>query len=142
MSRPCVTCRHPERAAIEAALVRGDSLRTVAAAYGVSRSGLSRHVDAHVEAHVEAPRQSFGIRGELLAWLAEQKDPGAVVEAALERYRADVEAGRARRGGTKRSGAFPATTAPRPARHAGASTCQPLPPDEVAEGEDGADDGR
>lgn len=44
--RPCSVCRHAERAAIDEALVRGDSLRDVEGRFGktgTSKSALARH---------------------------------------------------------------------------------------------------
>lgn len=44
MPRSCLACSHPDREAIDAALVRGHpSVRDLEAKYGVSRSSLSRH---------------------------------------------------------------------------------------------------
>ena len=49
MPRRCTVCAHPEREAIDAALVAGsDSLRTIAARFGVSKSSLIRHRDKHL----------------------------------------------------------------------------------------------
>lgn len=87
MPQACATCHHPERTAIEAALDRGEPLRAIAAAYGLSRSGLSRHAADHMPAGLVVVR----IRPELAAWLDEQGDPGATVEAALEHYREQDE---------------------------------------------------
>ena len=43
----CITCVHPHRSRINAALLRGEPLRRVASTYGVSRSSLSRHQRQH-----------------------------------------------------------------------------------------------
>lgn len=43
MSRPCSVCRHPDRAAIDAALVSGDSYRGLSGRFGTSKSALERH---------------------------------------------------------------------------------------------------
>jgi len=40
---PCSVCTHPEVQAITAAMERGDSYRTIEAAYGVNKSSVSRH---------------------------------------------------------------------------------------------------
>jgi hypothetical protein len=40
---PCSICQHGERQAIEAAVSRGDSYRTIEAVYQVNKSSLSRH---------------------------------------------------------------------------------------------------
>lgn len=47
--RPCTACVHPERAVIDAALVEGISLRTVAARHGLSAGALHRHLTQHVD---------------------------------------------------------------------------------------------
>ena len=87
MPRACTTCAHPDRDTIDAALDRGESLRTLATRYGVSRSGLARHAAAH-RTNPPPAVLTVGIRPELAAWLdAQDEDPGAIVEAALERYR-------------------------------------------------------
>lgn len=45
----CTTCDHPERAAIDAALVAGErSVRGIARQYGLDRTSLSRHRDVHL----------------------------------------------------------------------------------------------
>lgn len=43
MPRSCSACHHDSRAAIEAAILEGRSLRDVARQYGLSKDGLSRH---------------------------------------------------------------------------------------------------
>lgn len=51
--RPCSVCTHPNRAAIDAALLQGLqglSLRTVAGRHGLSATALHRHRRRHVDA--------------------------------------------------------------------------------------------
>ena len=48
LMRPCATCTHPDRAAIEAELLRGVSLRTVAGRHGISSTALHRHRCRHM----------------------------------------------------------------------------------------------
>ena len=48
--RRCMACTHPKRAAIDAELLQGVSLRTVAGRYGISSSALYRHRRGHVAA--------------------------------------------------------------------------------------------
>ena len=45
---PCSVCRHPDLAAIEAALTRGAPLRATAAAFGTSPAALYRHRSGHM----------------------------------------------------------------------------------------------
>lgn len=48
MGRTCTICRHPDRASIEEALVRGEPFRLIAARYGLSPQALRRHKAAHL----------------------------------------------------------------------------------------------
>jgi len=48
--RRCTVCTHPERAAIDAALLQRISYRTVAGKHGLSYSALFRHRRRHVDA--------------------------------------------------------------------------------------------
>src|SRR3989442_11375886 len=50
MPRTCTVCRHPERPAINAALVAGEPLRDIAVRFGLSRSALDRHNGEHLPA--------------------------------------------------------------------------------------------
>ena len=50
MPRSCATCEHPEREAIDHALVGGASNRATASLYGVSESAVRRHRANHLPA--------------------------------------------------------------------------------------------
>jgi hypothetical protein len=50
MARTCSVCVRSDRDAIEHAAVTGGSLRDIAGRYGVSKSSLSRHLEAHLPA--------------------------------------------------------------------------------------------
>lgn len=69
MPTPCVTCAHPEREAIDRALVLGrESMRALAKRYGMDRHSLARHRAAHMSpalAKVAAERQEAGPRSAL-----------------------------------------------------------------------------
>jgi transposase-like protein len=59
MARLCTICSHPERSAIEAAILGGESMRRVAPVYGISDTALRRHRKDHlpimlVQAHQAA----------------------------------------------------------------------------------------
>ncbi len=54
MPRECKVCAHPERDAIDAALVCGDSQRSLAARYGLTPSSVARHYRNHVSAALAA----------------------------------------------------------------------------------------
>ena len=50
MPRTCTICTHPEREAINKALVASEPLRDIAGRYGTSKSSLERHKDEHLPA--------------------------------------------------------------------------------------------
>src|SRR4051812_2280110 len=59
MPQPCTICRHPERGAIDAALVAGTPNRRIAAQYATARApvteqALRRHRASHVAATLAA----------------------------------------------------------------------------------------
>lgn len=56
--RTCTICNHPQRAAIDQALVSGGSLRDIAGRFGVAKSSLERHRMDHLpQAIVKAAEQ-------------------------------------------------------------------------------------
>lgn len=48
MSMTCTVCRHPERAAIEQALIAGDAIRDVARQFALSKDAVMRHKAGHL----------------------------------------------------------------------------------------------
>lgn len=50
MPRRCTVCDHPDREAIDAALVAGGSLRDIAGQFRISKSALARHKGNHIPA--------------------------------------------------------------------------------------------
>jgi len=61
MARACSVCEHPDRRAIDRALVLGtDSIRDIAGQYRISRSALSRHKAAHIPRLVQAAQAAEG----------------------------------------------------------------------------------
>jgi hypothetical protein len=58
MPRTCTICTHPERAAIDKALVAGLSTYDLAALYRVSPDALSRHNAAHVPQQMAKAREA------------------------------------------------------------------------------------
>jgi hypothetical protein len=48
MPRTCSVCKHPEADAINAAILRNDSFRTMASRFGMSTASLQRHKAAHI----------------------------------------------------------------------------------------------
>jgi hypothetical protein len=56
--RPCTVCQHPERPAIEGAVVAGESAAAIAAKYRVSDDAISRHSAAHLPATLARAAQA------------------------------------------------------------------------------------
>lgn len=54
MPRICTVCAHPERRAIDAAVVAGAANRAIARQYRVSKDAVARHADGHVAATYRA----------------------------------------------------------------------------------------
>lgn len=48
MSRPCSVCQHPNRKAIDEALVGGQPIRAIAGRYHAGRDSVARHLRSHV----------------------------------------------------------------------------------------------
>ena len=71
MPRTCTVCAHPERAAIDRALVQGVPLRDIAGRYDLSKSAVERHQADHlpvllVKAHdAEETARADDLLGEL-----------------------------------------------------------------------------
>lgn len=55
--RTCTICSHKKRQFIEAALAVGESFRTIADRYGVSKTALIRHKNQHMQPLVEQVQQ-------------------------------------------------------------------------------------
>lgn len=58
MPRTCTICAHPERQAIDEALVDGASMRELAAKYRVSPDAIARHNAAHLPAKLARAAQA------------------------------------------------------------------------------------
>lgn len=72
MTRTCTVCAHPDRAAIDKALIAtGDPYRDIAGRYRLTRSALLRHKADHVTADI------------LAAWQRERADNGAELAGEL-----------------------------------------------------------
>jgi hypothetical protein len=57
MPRICTVCTHPQRLAIDQALVAGRSSYDLAAVYGLSHDAITRHNASHVPEHLKKARQ-------------------------------------------------------------------------------------
>lgn len=84
MAQACRCCHHPERDAIDAALVSGASMTEVAERFGVSRSSASRHSLRHLSAALAAVRTQTqeDTRANLLQRIETLIDRGEVMFAA------------------------------------------------------------
>ena len=58
MSRKCTICHHPKREGIDAALVRREPFRNIAAQFAVSTGALVRHSDNHLPAALVQSHQA------------------------------------------------------------------------------------
>ncbi len=56
--RTCTICSHAARAAIDAALVSGASLRDIAGQFHVSKTAVARHADGHIAATVTRSQEA------------------------------------------------------------------------------------
>jgi hypothetical protein len=91
MPRRCVTCSHPERAAIDRALAEGGAFRAIARQHHLDHDSVRRHAQGHLpRAVVEQVEQAEAVRGiDVLARLGELD--GILGDAmALARTRGDV----------------------------------------------------
>ena len=57
----CAICDHAERAAIEAAMGKGESFRAIARQFGVSTTTLHRHKGGHMPVAVEEPPPAVAV---------------------------------------------------------------------------------
>src|SRR5207248_6754281 len=57
MPRPCTICNHPSRAAIERALVAGETVRNVAERFDTTHTALLRHRANHLADRLARARQ-------------------------------------------------------------------------------------
>jgi hypothetical protein len=75
MPRVCTICTHPGSAAIDAALVAGASLRTIARQYAVSPDAVNRH-KKHLPSHVARAKDAAQVADadDLLAQLKALRD--------------------------------------------------------------------
>lgn len=64
MARPCSTCNHPDRAAVEIALANGVACRVLGLKYGLDPSQLSRHKTNHMGDELVARLRVRGARSD------------------------------------------------------------------------------
>ncbi len=73
MARPCGICNHMNRSEIELGLESGQSIRVVAARFGISRSALHRHGTSHVLGVGSQPANQFTSRNNPLKTYVSQR---------------------------------------------------------------------
>src|SRR5687767_13315534 len=62
MPRTCTVCTHPQRPAIDQALVAGElSFRNIAERFGTSVTALTRHKKEHLPGHVAKAKQAANV---------------------------------------------------------------------------------
>ena len=89
MPPTCTVCRHPERAVVEAALLRGEPLRDIAGQFSIGKSAVARHKADHlpaamVKAHAAAAvadaddllRQAGALRSKAISLLMKAEAAG------------------------------------------------------------------
>ena len=85
MARVCTICRHPQRKAINAALISQQPVRDIASEFKLSSSAVDRHRQEHLPASmVKAKQASEVVEASTLVAQLEQlgKDTRAVLELA------------------------------------------------------------
>lgn len=90
MSRQCSVCIHPDRDAIDKALVAGEPYRDIAGRYGLSRSAVERHKNNHIPAMlakaVEVKAEKEVVRaGDLLDEVNSLKDRALTILDTAEK---------------------------------------------------------
>lgn len=93
MPAHCVTCEHPEREAIDRAIVVGETLRSLASRYGMHRTSLARHAQAHLSpalVKVLTEREEAGPRTVLERLEELHTEVRSILDAAKEGGKASV----------------------------------------------------
>lgn len=90
MARLCTICFHPERAAIESAIVTGESYRHIASQYNVGYKSVERHIAEHIRNSVEQSQVAVEeARG--LDVVKQLKDINEISRAILKEARDDKD---------------------------------------------------
>ncbi len=90
MPRHCTACDHPNRPAIDQALVAGETYRSIASGTGLSESALKRHKQAHLKPALRAAmaeRQEAHTRHAQEAQAAKEAKDYDTTEALLDQMR-------------------------------------------------------
>lgn len=62
MARACTICFHPERDAIEAAIIAGTVNREITSKFGVGRMAIERHADNHLAQAIKEAKQEQALQ--------------------------------------------------------------------------------
>ena len=76
MPRTCTICNHPQRAAVDKALVAGTALRDISQRFGLSMSALHRHKAEHLPRLLAKAQQQETARATALAAQAQRQEAG------------------------------------------------------------------
>jgi hypothetical protein len=93
MPRTCTVCRHPDRAAIDRALISREPVRSIAARFGLTRMAVWNHSDDHLPAALvkaEAAREEAASL-DLMARLRDQAAFGDKLREACARWLEDPD---------------------------------------------------
>lgn len=82
MPRRCTTCDHPERAAIDAALLRGETNQSVSERFGLSLGTIGRHRANHLRDARERVQATVVAETRALADAAAQEEGARLTETA------------------------------------------------------------
>lgn len=90
MGRSCTICLHPERAAIDRALVSGTSFRDLAGQWSVTKSALHRHKQEHLPGHLAKAHEEESI-GQAIDVVRQLKAINAACLEILQTSRAEKQ---------------------------------------------------
>ncbi len=94
MSRVCTICHHPERSAIDAAIVAGTANRPIASQFGVGYKAVERHATSHIPQTIQQSQEAKEeARG--LDVVKQLKEVNAITLAILKESRDDKKNGMA-----------------------------------------------
>lgn len=87
MPRVCTICNHPEREAIDAAIVGGESYRSITERFNVSAGAIARHKSEHIPATLAQAQEAGEIAhaGDLLAQVRDLHSRALAILAKAEK---------------------------------------------------------
>ena len=86
MSQRCKVCLHPERAAIDKAIIEGVTMRNIGAQYGMSEASVQRHKNSHLAKDLVIAQEAKDITSadSLMSDLTSLKDRAERILATCE----------------------------------------------------------